>query len=300
MRKNYKILWLDDDFDDDSSYIEGVINNVNTHLKAKSFILDVCKIDNFNDAIKELIAPKKFDMVISDYNIGDKETGLDFLSEVRKAHKLEVFLYSNNDIEAIKEHVKNKISDPDTNLSFFTKFSFESSNNINMLKKSICGLVDLTLIRWEELNALRGLYLSETSQIETDLKQLIDNKKSCVSFISDLESNLRSNTIIGEHKRDELKEIIKKLKSNYRVNHGKIDFYTLQILFSKFNSTLYNEWEEIRALRNGFAHVKETANGITLKDNKCIQEKDIYNHRQKLIAFIDNLEVIIKHYQTFS
>ena len=64
------------------------------------------------------------------------------------------------------------------------------------------------------------------------------------------------------------------------------------LMLFAYNEPLFRDWEEIRTLRNGFAHISEnTVEGtITLKNGTTISETDIYTYRVKLLKFLKSID----------
>jgi len=164
MRSNYNILWLDDDFEDDTSFLKRLVSKTEKYLKEKGYIPKIIKVSNKADALQKISCNIKIDLFLSDYNISEDNqfSGFDFLIETRKYYRQEMLLYSNQDEQQLKNHIIDYLSEDSTPLEYFSKFVFKSATDALSLLNSIKSIIDLTLIRWNELNALRGLYPSET------------------------------------------------------------------------------------------------------------------------------------------
>lgn len=287
MRSNYNILWLDDDFDDDTSFLKRMVSKTEKYLKDKGYVPCIIKVSNKDDALREIGYNKKIDLFLSDYNISevDKFSGFDFLIETRKYYKQEMLLYSNQDEQQLKKHITNYLSKDSTPLEYFSKFIFKSTIN---LFDSIKSIIDLTLIRWNELNALRGLYLSETSQIHYDAKKYIKENIPNSILVSNFRKNYPSRNL---NKR---KQIIDMLNGTISYDESVFDFYETQCVLSNDQNNLYAMWDEIRSIRNGCAHVKQLRNKegecyITLINNSIeIKESEIDIYRKKLLNFAES------------
>ena len=288
MRSNYNILWLDDDFEDDTSFLKRLVSKTEGYLKEKGYIPKIIKVSNKDDALREIGYNKKIDLFLSDYNISeaDQFSGFDFLIETRKHYKQEMLLYSNQDEQQLKSHIIDYLSKDSTPLEYFSKFIFKSTIN---LFDSIKSIIDLTLIRWNELNAMRGLYLSETSQIHHDAKKYIQENIPN----STLASNFSRNYTTRRTKASRKNQIIKMLNGIIDYDDSILDFYETQCVLSNNQNNLYHIWEEIRSIRNGCAHVKQSRNTngenyITLMNNSIkIKESEIDIYRKKLLDFVE-------------
>ena len=288
MRSNYNILWLDDDFEDDTSFLKRMVSKTEKYLKDKGYDPCIIKLSNKDDALREIDYNKKIDLFLSDYNISevDRFSGFDFLIETRKHYKQEMLLYSNQDEQQLKSHIIDYLSKDSTPLEYFSKFIFKSTTS---LFDSIKSIIDLTLIRWNELNALRGLYLSETSQIHYNAKKYIQDNIPNATLVS----NFRRNYTSQKSKADKKKKIIEMLNGNKNYDESKFDFYEVQCILSNRQNGLYDMWEEIRNIRNGCAHVRQSRNAegenfITLLNNPIeIKESEIDIYRKKLLDFVE-------------
>lgn len=294
MRSNYNILWLDDDFEDDTSFLKRLVLKTERYLKEKGYVPNIIKVSNKHDALQEIGYNKKIDLFLSDYNISeaDQFSGFDFLIETRKHYKQEMLLYSNQDEQQLKKHIIDYLSEDSTPLEYFSKFIFKSTIN---LFDSIKSIIDLTLIRWNELNAMRGLYLSETSQIHHDAKKYIQENIPDTSLVS----NFCRNYTTKRNRASRKNQIIEILNGIIDYDDSIFDFYETQCVLSDNQNNLYNIWDEVRNIRNGCAHVKQSRNSdgenyITLMNSQLeIKESEIDVYRKKLLDFVE------KYYENY-
>ena len=121
---------------------------------------------------------KRIDFFISDFNLGEEyangiDNGIEFLNDVRSREKYKQFfiLYSKN-YDEIKETVITKINKED-NLGLLnnTMIINLSSPSDEVIKRDFQKAVEISLSKWDELNALRGEYMSENAEIEYELKK---------------------------------------------------------------------------------------------------------------------------------
>ncbi|MDD3392476.1 MAG: hypothetical protein PHE54_02945 [Bacilli bacterium] len=290
MRSDYNILWLDDDFENDTAFLTNLLLKTENYLKEKGYNPNIIKVSNKDDALEMVSSNKKIDLFLSDYNIStdDEFSGFDFLLATRTKYKQEMLLYSNQNDQQLKGHIIDYLTKDSTPLEYFSKFIFKSATNRILLFDSIKSLIDLTLIRWNELNALRGLYLSETSQIHYDSKKYIQEKVPDTQLVSDFSNNYSSSRRMQSKKQ----QIIDILNGSAAYNEKLFDFYEVQCVLSNSTNNLYTIWEKIRSIRNGCAHVKQFVDDdgecfITLMDNTTkINESEICLYRSKLLNFV--------------
>lgn len=289
MRRKYYILWLDDAFSKSSDGGDSVYyykKKVENHLENLGYIPDIIPVSNKDEAESELQKNKKVDLFISDYNIDEEYKGIDFLKLARMQYLQEMILYSNVSVSDIKQYVIKNLEEETLELEFLSNFIFQSASNMKMLINTINETIDLTLIRWNELNALRGFYLAETSQIHEELKSYIKNHADYSNIISTLQKNRRKNWKLCN-------DLICKIQNN-NLTVDKLELYEVQLMLFEYDDDIFDLFDEIRSLRNGFAHVKEledlSGNAyIELKDGTKIYENDIINKRKLLFDFSEKV-----------
>ena len=123
---------------------------------------------------------ERYDFFISDFDLGggtDAEKGLDYLVEVRKSKNFKRFfvLYSRNEYSTISQKVVEKLQDEE-NINLFTNFSFisvatDDKYTIKHIEQKFKESIDIGLARWDELNAIRGMYMCEHAEIEYHLRE---------------------------------------------------------------------------------------------------------------------------------
>lgn len=291
MRKEYFILWLDDEFDNDNPTLDNIVDDIEKYIGNLHFEAKIEKISNVEEAVKYCLdtPKKKIDLFISDYNIDERVNGLDFLHRVRKVYQQDLILYSTNDKETIKEKMIEYLSQ-DNDINFFSRFSFESLTDPEKLKQRIHKIIDINMHKWNELNGLRGLVLSEISLLETKIK----NK------ISKFDKNRMSNIFHGNVKNgnDNKYKNINNFLNGDNDALEYISFGLMKLILITKNDQLYGEYEQISDMRNSMAHVEETyENGepviVSLYNNYKFLEKDIKLYRQLLFDFVQKMNAYI-------
>lgn len=294
MRSEYIILWLDDEFENDSSTLNRWTKQVEKYLDERGFQAKIIRFSNEEEVTDYIAHNNKIDLFLSDYNITDDFNGLDFLVSMRKRYKQEMILYSHLEEINIKNHIVKFIQSSDVSLNFFSKFIFQSALNPTLFIKEVESIIDLTLIRWEELNALRGLVLSETSQIHEDAKEYITAHISDAKLLSNFKKNFKKPIA----RKNEVLEAFQKKAKKYLEILNDLSFYEVECFLCETESDFHKKWQEIRELRNGCAHIsvavnKKNENYIQLKNGQMIKESEIGIYRRKLKAFV------LEYYSTF-
>lgn len=179
MRRDISIIWLEDEMEDAfHDYLKIVEKAIED--KGYQLLTDNCHLcESIGDARKVLDdSSKRIDFFISDFNLGEEyangiDNGIDFLSDVRSRENYKQFfiLYSKN-YDEIKETVITKINKED-NLGLLnnTMIINLSSPSDEVIKREFQKAIEISLSKWDELNALRGEYMSENAEIEYELKK---------------------------------------------------------------------------------------------------------------------------------
>lgn len=162
MRLKYKILWVDDHKED--------FVNLDIHQEiseyVKSLFLDVellfCETV---DEAKSYISSQIFDVIFSDYNIGEKDKGDNFISYLRSNHvNTEVLFYS----------AQEKVPGLDVDrVSFFSIPKVD--NAYEVLVERMKKLIDLTIEKLQDLTVIRGLVMAETSDLDKIMEDIINH-----------------------------------------------------------------------------------------------------------------------------
>lgn len=301
MSLTYKVLWVDDNKDEFKK----------EEKELKKYIGDMFfspKIDFCEDltAAKHFIETERYDVIFSDYNI-DEEKGDEFISFIReKSVNTEVLFYSG----------QNEL--PEGRLDRVTFFFETGSHREERLLKKMKELISLTVAKLKDLTQLRGLVMSEVSELDVKMKEIVADY--CKKNESD-EKDLR-NYIIGKIEERVKKSLdISQSNCDKKCFHGwknktvqevvfeqNFDSYTtaraLNRIIEKKNLDidrfLSNYNAEIIQNRNELAHCKtiKKENGsevlFTKRGEKEFTEEDINNIRKDIIAYHKIFEQISK------
>lgn len=277
MRKDISIIWLEDEMED---AFQDNLRVVKKAIEDKGYQLidDNCYLcESIEDARKILDdSSKRVDFFISDFNLGEEDVsgidnGIEFLNDVRSRDNYKQFfiLYSKN-YDEMKDTIITKIDEEDNlgllNNTMIINLSFPSDVAIN---REFQKAIEISLSKWDELNALRGEYMSENAEIEYELKKILDvDPTDCRNYKS----------LYNDFKREHL---------SYR-DRGT-------------HRMLLNDWIQMIDKRNSLAHSKEEFNDtkgyvITNMDDESIQivEEEINEERKKLIHLSERVKQLIK------
>lgn len=271
MRKEVNIVWLEDK-QQDGAYKQNT-QIVKELIEEKGYLSKIhpfLTINEARDAIKN--HKLRVDFFISDFNLTETEeaqqlTGLNYLEELRMQGKYKEFfiLYSKLPEADIQLKVIEKMKSKGIEiLSNFTFISLTDNSGKDNMKRVFKKAVDISLARWDELNAFRGEYLCENAELESKLI-------SCFGYTGDGIPDY-SGLI-----RDFCNTIVKRDRD-----------YSIQ-----------KEWDELRDTRNDLAHIMENSDekGFYIKSVKndlMIYESDLNDCRRDLI---DKKERILKYFE---
>ncbi|RSJ70771.1 hypothetical protein D8801_02635 [Streptococcus oralis] len=277
MRRDISIIWLEDEMEDAfHDYLKIVEKAIED--KGYQLLTDNCHLcESIGDARKVLDdSSKRIDFFISDFNLGEEyangiDNGIDFLSDVRSRENYKQFfiLYSKN-YDEIKETVITKINEED-NLGLLnnTMIINLSSPSDEVIKREFQKAIEISLSKWDELNALRGEYMSENAEIEYELKKILK---------VDLADSRNYKSLYGDFKNNHLSKRDKTL-----------------------NKSLLNDWMRMIDKRNSLAHSKEEFNDvkgyvISNIDDKSIQivEEEINEERKLLIHLSERVKALVR------
>ena len=198
MRIKYNILWVDDR--KDTFEKAGYDKRIRDYVKGLFLEPQLTICESVEEA-KEVLQATTFDVIFSDFNISDsdsEEQGNDFIEYVRGQNvNTEILFYSAME-ELPPMHV-NRIS--------FFSFAGEK-NAYPKLLLQMEKLIDLTVEKLNDLTALRGLVMAETSELDKKMEDI------CLCYFVEKESE-KSNTVF--------EDILKGLETDYLKNLKKSD-----------------------------------------------------------------------------
>jgi CheY-like chemotaxis protein len=170
MKLNYKILWIDDNIEDIIDL--GIKDELISFVESKEFIATIDCFEDTKTAIAKLES-EKYDLILSDYNIDEREQNEEkqgdyLINQIRQNDIFtEVLFYSSD--SNFKEIAMKLYQD---RVSFFSLLNDVSYKEF---KNKTFKLIDLTITKLEELNNIRGLVMSETSELDNTLEDILHN-----------------------------------------------------------------------------------------------------------------------------
>lgn len=257
MSLQYNILWVDDRKEEFQS-IE-MDKDIESYVRELFFAPSIDFYDNISDAEKST-ENKKYDIVFSDYNITEDGAGLVFLENLRKRHvDTEVLFYSaQQDL-------------PATNLDRIVFFHLKSMSAYDELKNKMKSVVDLTIEKLNDLSNLRGLVMSEVSELDYMMKQIVskhcdnvDDEKKLRDYIVGKIETRSKDALESQDCKKQCAHVWRNKSIKDVVFEQNFESYTtamaLYHIFKEKKITkdfsLNTYWSEIISNRNMLAHCK--------------------------------------------
>ncbi len=274
MRLDYRILWIENDSDWQEStedMIKDPVSKLGYTLKTKSYKDYSEFIDKTNPDVYQ-----KYDLILIDFKLDNDLTGDTFIQEVRKNNVYtDVIFYSQN-----SDDLQKRFSELSLEGVYISNREDFEDKFLQVFKKSIKKL--------EELNAVRGLVMAETSRLDNIIIEILlkhfekeDELKN--KAIKILEDNLRSQYIDKEKKVNERGNLKAKGYDNNKFIKRILDANKRARVLSKLikikkinsNFNFYTYKTDVLDKRNELAHAysKITENNGVIVNEVLIVEK---------------------------
>ncbi len=294
MKLNYKILWIDDQIED---YIDmGIKSELEIYVDSLGFIPTVECFENGNLA-EQSIQETKYDLILSDYNIeGGDEQGDILIQKIRDGGVFtEILFYSAQ--PDFDEIAKNLYRD---RVSFYSLIGDESFKGF---KDKAFKLINHTVEKLQELNSIRGLVMSETSELDNTVEEILlsflttenEHSQSLKDYISKMivdsaKSNLK--------KAEKFKELEPQEMIKSRIFDADKKSRAINKMVSlvgadgeKFENFYANYKADVLDTRNDLAHAKsDVIDGVEylIIHRKGVEHPEKFNQEQ-CIAIRKNL-----------
>lgn len=289
MKLEYKILWLDDqiqDFIDDE-----MIQEVEEYLIEQGFQPKIITVSKSEDFFKSL--DDSFDLILTDYHLND----INGDEVIKKIRSQEFSVLS----EVLFYTAKADLKDTDK----INRVSFLETNTLlgdhrDLVLQATISLIGLTLKKFQNIIAMRGMIMHETSSLDVEMIEIIKKalKNESLNF-EELSVSIYDQLIdLFTKKTKFVQECKRKMnfnqltKDNF-VYSAKYKILTLsKILEDLEMADFSSEYDsEINSIRNKFAHA------VLEKDENG---REFFKHKEDGIDFNEDLckvirENIVKH-----
>ncbi len=292
MKINYNILWVEDNL----SWYGTTLELFSNTLSDEGFELIAERKDNIQQ-IRELIDQdglKKYDMLLVDFTLKDSETGDEIIKLIRENEVYtDVLFYSSAPDKVIESMHQNGLEGVYTadRKNIETKFD---------------AVFKTTIKKIQEINAMRGLIMGETSELDVEIEDLViflvqkhnKNDEELKQIVTDkVFSKLESNVANFWNNYNDFQSYFPKMEAikKWEVLRDLLKPFKAQdnnIKTFLDNNSTYQE--QVITIRNQFAHVKPIEeNGVlVLKGKKDISFTDemCVNIRKNIIAHKQHIE----------
>lgn len=287
MKINYNILWLDD--------AKPEIEEGEYHTELQEFISDLgfkpqIDIVRTEQEFFEVLDNFEWDLILTDYNLDEikdnPEKGDQVIEEVRSRNvQTEILFYTKKDDNSRKKGF-DRITFIDT-----SKLS-GNVHNEKVLEKAK-ELIKLTVRKFEDIVAMRGMIMHETSELDLFIIDLLYLLYSMADKKDEFESKIKEKFIESNQKTIEKINDCKNIDELLYIIGATHRWRALMRNTSKgeLKSTLNGYESEIIKPRNQFAHailddnrVFKTKGGLEFSPDRC---KEI---REAIIKHKDNLQ----------
>lgn len=260
MRINYNILWLDDD----KTFLDnGREDYIKEYLQSKGFNPHIQHYYSVNNAEDNEENYDSYDLILSDFNLDPTKTGAFFINLIRNKNIItEILLYSAKNIDC--NEIINKYG-------YLDRVTI--CDNIRDVDEIIIKLIDITIRKTQDICSLRGLIMSETTEIDDYIDEIIQeiakNKnfepiilENQIKITGDIRKTLSSKArTIDSKKYDKVykdnmlfsaKPKYELLLSTVNGIYKESNDEELKVLINKIEG-----YEEIITIRNKFGHCKQ-------------------------------------------
>ena len=294
MKLEYNILWIDDKID--TPPYKSVVKNVKEHVNLQFFKCDTIEVaEDFDEFKSKFRDDLEYDLIITDLSLNNGTTGAQIIDFVRNT--------KNNGTEILFYSADTRFRE--TNLINSNRITFYqlTEGSYKELESEIIEVINLTIKKFQNIVAMRGMIMHETSSLDVEfkdiLKSIIENKPDGLALEKIKKRfkkfNSDSNAEIDEIA--ELDSLLLKIGASHRwkglkenVENGNIKdilkFYEDEII------TIRNKFAHavLEEDKNGRNYFKDKSDGVDFNNEKCktIRE-NIIRHKQNL----DNLKKLI-------
>lgn len=277
MRDVLNVLWLDDSISSIDS-IKTIFSNV---LADFGYKLNPIIVNSLEDA-KANINKKscQIDFILSDLNLttASSQNGLDFLLHLRgnKHYKEHFILYSKQSDSNIIKFIHRLIKDNSKYINGLINFSFLSiQDDEATISKKFNKCIEIALVRWNEMNSLRGEYAYIFSNIDYFMRKILKEINPTDSAIDSKDCS-------------ELIDNISSFISCGRIGLTETAYNSIKA------SKICSELHKFRRKRNAIVHNIESWDA-EIQDYKIVSDsfsfvsKSIASYRKELVNFKNSI-----------
>lgn len=297
MKLDYKILWLDDKMD---VILDGQYDvDVRNFLIEEGFNPIIITVKNEDDFFRNL--DDTYDLIMTDYHLNEKEgttrDGDVIIKEVREKNSIftEIMFYSAQG-EVVDTVKLDRITFVDTR-------KIIGSDHYEKLIGKTLNLIQLTIKKFQNIVAMRGMIMNETSSLDVEMMDLlinIINQKGEENIIPVIKTKYKETNIQFNESIDEITDstiILQKIGSEHRWRAivRNLEKGEVKNIFNDYKKEIIDE-------RNRFAHAvlyesvdgrkyfRHKEIGIDFNEEKCKEIRiNIIKHKSNIKALKESL-----------
>lgn len=251
MKIDYNICWVEDKID--SKPFISLTQSIRNHLENEFFNVNIKTAEDFEDFRNIYETYDSFDLIITDLNLNESH-GSQVINFVRDIKHImtEIFFYSAN----------SQLSDINLiNSNRITFYQMDDASSYRELGTSIIDLIDLTILKFQNIIAMRGMIMHETSSLDLRMATIVRSQLSNPKLKDKLEPALNKITenILANASEKFKKANSRKVKDIFKDNvlfNSSQKIFALGEILKILNENNFSEdyFNEIISIRNQFAH----------------------------------------------
>ncbi|WP_421797007.1 hypothetical protein [Haliscomenobacter sp.] len=300
MNLQYYTLWVENE----PEWLESTIEYVSDIVLEHGFILksEQClSAEEFYEKTKSnLNFLDKFDLILTDFNLGEGDNGNVLIKKIRENNRnpfTDIIFYGQD-----QEAINQKLND------HFIEGVYKAPREIGLFSEKFEKVFVSTIKKMQDISMMRGLVISEASDMAMRILRLIKNYigKTSEGTVNELRSYIL-NKIIKQHIENNEKFVGKAESMNVDVlleERFFDDSKKLRILDRIFkqhkiaNFSFYEDYlNEVINVRNELGHCEEIEkDGVkilsTLKGEKTFSHNECVEIRKKIILHQKRLDEI--------
>lgn len=262
MRLTYNILWIENEKDWLEASLEfasDVIEENGFELKclSKSSEIEIEELLNSNEPLKE------FDLILVDFQLDKGDRGNKIIENIRNHNIYTEVLFYSQDIEGVRQAIKDHWLDG----------IYCSSRNKDDFQDKFEKVFKTTIKKIQHISTMRGLVLSETSQLDNIIQEILldffEKRSGDEQLI--LKKYIIKDLLKESHKSNtkKIEALDENMPNTDIINHKLFDAYKkmrtaakiIEIIDNKEivdKATFNKEYnEDVIEMRNDLAHANE-------------------------------------------
>lgn len=302
MRISYNILWIENEkewLEPSLEFVKDVIEENGFELK----YLEKSSEAEIEYLLKENEPLKKFDLILVDFQLDGGDRGNKIIENIRSHNIYTDVIFYSQDSEGVRQAIKDHWLDG----------IYCSSRNRDDFQDKFEKVFKTTIKKIQDISAMRGLVLSETSQLDNIIEEILIDffEKRSKEEQEILKKYIIKDCLIKSHKGNTVKidALNEDIKNSELVNHRLFDAHKKMRSAGKILEIIKNDSiidkqtfikeykEEVIDMRNDLAHANEGEDEgkkvlKTIKGDKEFDEKECISVRNNLIKHFDYLSSI--------